>query len=163
VVEYGLRTSNVVRREFQSTGLVCTTEIPLLEATVEQSIGHDRDAAALSSARILLVEDSFFILMELESALLDAGAEAVCCRTVREALSTLDEQPVSAAVLDVQLDRETSRSVADRLARQGIPFLFYTGQLEAAPARDGWPKCKIIAKPAPRETIVAAVADLLEK
>ncbi len=128
-----------------------------------RSIGHQRCGAALSSARILLVEDSFFILMELESALLDAGAEAVCCRSVREALSTLDEQPVNAAVLDVQLDRETSESVADRLARQGIPFLFYTGQLESAPVHDDWPEYKVISKPAPREAIVAAVADLLGK
>ena len=128
-----------------------------------QSIRHERSTEALSSARILLVEDSFYILMELELALLDAGAEAVCCRTVGEALSTLDAQPVSAAVLDVQLDRETSELVAERLARQGIPFLFYTGQLETAPVHDDWPKCKVIAKPAPRETIVAAVADLLEK
>jgi DNA-binding response OmpR family regulator len=128
---------------------------------LDESTGHGGCAASLRSARILLVEDSFFILMELESALLDAGAEAVCCRTVREALSTLDAQPVSAAVLDVHLDRETSESVADRLVRQGIPFLFYTGQLEAAPVHADWPKCKVIAKPAPRETIVAAVVDLL--
>jgi DNA-binding response OmpR family regulator len=126
-----------------------------------QSTRHERPAVALSSARILLVEDSFYILMELESALLDAGAEAVCCRTVGEALSTLETQPVSAAVLDVQLDRETSEAVADRLARQGIPFLFYTGQREAAPVHDDWPNCKVISKPAPRETIVAAVVDLL--
>jgi DNA-binding response OmpR family regulator len=128
-----------------------------------RSARHERFAAALSAARILLLEDSFFILMELEAALLDAGAEAVCCRTVGEALSTLDAQPVSAAVLDVQLDRETSESVADRLAHQGIPFLFYTGQQEAAPQHDDWPNCKVISKPAPRETIVAAVVDLLER
>ena len=127
-----------------------------------QSINNER-SVALNAARVLLVEDSFFILMELESALLDAGAEAVCCRTVREALSSLDEQPVSAAVLDVQLDRETSESVADRLARQGIPFLFYTGQMEAPPMHAGWPRCRVISKPAPRELIVAAVADLLER
>jgi DNA-binding NtrC family response regulator len=117
----------------------------------------------LSSARILLVEDSFFIMMELEAALLDAGAEAVCCRTVGEALSTLEAQPVSAAVLDVQLDRETSASVAERLAHKNIPFVFYTGQLESAPMHDAWPHCRVISKPAPRETIVAAVADLLER
>lgn len=122
---------------------------------------HERLAATLHAARILLVEDSFFILMELESALLDAGAEAVCCRTVGEALSSLDKEPVSAAVLDVQLDRETSEAVAERLAKQHIPFLFYTGQLETAPMHDDWPDCKIISKPAPRETIVAAVADML--
>src|SRR5689334_9581065 len=105
---------------------------------MERSGRYERPAEALSSARVLLVEDSFFILMELESALLEAGAEAVCCRTVGEALSSLDEQPVSAAVLDVQLDRETSEAVADRLAKQDIPFLFYTGQLESAPMHDAW-------------------------
>jgi CheY-like chemotaxis protein len=130
---------------------------------MERSARHERFAAALNAARILLVEDSFFVLMELESALLDVGAEAVCCRTVGEALSTIDTQPVSAAVLDVQLDRETSEAVADRLAQRGIPFLFYTAQLEVAPMHDGWPARKVIAKPAPRETIVAAVADLLEE
>ncbi len=130
---------------------------------MERSARHDRFAAALSAARILLLEDSFFILMELEAALLDAGAEAVCCRTVGEALSTLETQPVSAAVLDVQLDRETSEAVADRLARQGIPFLFYTGQREAAPVHDDWRNYKVLSKPAPRETIIAAVVDLLER
>jgi DNA-binding response OmpR family regulator len=123
---------------------------------------HERAAAALSATRILLVEDSFFILMELEAALIDAGAEAVCCRTVGEALSSLDAQSVSAAVLDVQLDRETSASIAERLDRQGIPFLFYTGQLDGMPVHAAWPHHKVIAKPAPRETIVAAVVDLLE-
>jgi ActR/RegA family two-component response regulator len=129
---------------------------------MEQLVRHER-STALNAARILLLEDSFFILMELESALLDAGAETVCCRTVGEALATLDAQPVSAAVLDVQLDRETSESIAERLARQGIPFVFYTGQFDGVPVHDDWPKCKIIAKPAPRETIVAAVVDLLER
>jgi DNA-binding response OmpR family regulator len=130
---------------------------------VHRSINDERGRAALNATRILLVEDSFYILMELESALLDAGAEAVCCRSVGEALSTLDEQPVSAAVLDVQLDRETSEAVAERLVRQGVPFLFYTGQREAAPVHDDWPRCTIISKPAARETIVAAVVDLLER
>jgi DNA-binding response OmpR family regulator len=121
-------------------------------------------STGLGTARVLLVEDSFFILMELESALLDAGAEAVCvCRTVGEALATLDTQPVSAAVLDIQLDRETSAQVARRLSGQGTPFLFYTGQLDIAPVHREWPECRVIAKPASRETIVAAVADLLER
>lgn len=130
---------------------------------MRQSANDERRKAALNAARVLLVEDSFFILLELESALLGAGAEAVCCRSVGEALSTLDAQPVSAAVLDFQLDRETSEAVAERLVRQGVPFLFYTGQREAPPVHNDWPQCRIISKPAPRETIVAAVADLLAK
>jgi hypothetical protein len=41
--------------------------------------------------------------------------------------------------------------------------VFYTGQLDAPPVHDEWPRYKVISKPAPRETIVAAVADLLER
>jgi DNA-binding NtrC family response regulator len=120
--------------------------------------------AALSAARILVVEDSFFILMELESALLEAGAEAVwTCRTVREALSTLDGETVGAAILDVQLDRETSAAVARQLERQGVPFLFYTGQFDIAPVQTEWPDCRVISKPASRQAIVDAVTDLLER
>jgi DNA-binding response OmpR family regulator len=121
-------------------------------------------SAALSAARILVVEDSFFILMEIESALLDAGAEVVwTCRTVREALSTLDGESVAAAILDVQLDRETSAAVARQLDRQGVPFLFYTGQLDIAPVQTEWPECRVISKPASRQAIVDAVTDLLER
>ena len=54
------------------------------------------------------------------------------------------------------------RDLADRLAQRGIPFVFYTGQLEPAPQHEGWPQYKVISKPAPRETIVAAVVDMLE-
>jgi DNA-binding NtrC family response regulator len=130
---------------------------------VEESVKFD-GPAALSAARILVVEDSFFILMELESALLDAGAEAVwTCRTVREALSTLDGETVAAAILDVQLDRETSAAVARRLDRQGVPFFFYTGQLDIAPVQREWPECRVISKPASRQAIVNAVSDLLER
>jgi DNA-binding NtrC family response regulator len=130
---------------------------------VEESVKSD-GPVALSAARILVVEDSFFILMELESALLDAGAEAVwTCRTVREALSTLDGQAVAAAILDVQLDRETSAAVARRLDRQGVPFFFYTGQIDIAPVQTEWPECKVISKPASRQAIVDVVTDLLAR
>ena len=130
---------------------------------MEQTVKLDRPAA-LSAARILVVEDSFFILMEIESALLDAGAEAVwTCRTVREALTTLDGETIAAAILDIQLDRETSAAVARRLGQQGVPFLFYTGQLEIAPVRTEWPGCRVISKPASRQVLVAAVSDLLAR
>jgi DNA-binding response OmpR family regulator len=118
--------------------------------------------APFAAACILVVEDSIFILMELEAALHDAGVPAVCaCRTVHEALSTLEKQPISAAILDVQLDRETSGPVAQRLAERGVPFFFYTGAVEDGPVRREWPECKVVTKPAARHTIVQTVAELL--
>jgi len=116
----------------------------------------------LRAAYILLVEDSFLILMELESALTDAGAQGVCsCRTVGEAMHALDEQDVSAAILDIQLDRETSAPVARELAQRGVPFFFYTGQLDTRAVHDEWPDRMIVSKPAERRTIVDLVSDML--
>ena len=124
--------------------------------------GLARDHDALRSAHILVVEDSFLILMELESILLDAGAEAVwTCRGVSEALRVLAEQDVDAAILDLQLERETSVPVARALAQRGVPFFFYTGQLDAGGVRAEWPGCFLVSKPAEPQKIVATMASLV--
>lgn len=123
----------------------------------------DHDApGALRTAHILVVEDSFLILMELESILLDAGAEAVwTCRSVTEALRALAEQDVDAAMLDLQLDRELSVPVARALAQRGVPFFFYTGQLDTRAVRAEWPDCLVVSKPAEPRKIVATMAGLI--
>jgi DNA-binding response OmpR family regulator len=123
----------------------------------------DHDApGALRTAHILVLEDSFLILMELESVLLDAGAEAVwTCRNVTEALRALAEQDVDAAMLDLQLQREVSVPVARALTQRGVPFFFYTGQLDTGAVRAEWPDCLIVSKPAEPRKIVATMAGLI--
>jgi hypothetical protein len=49
------------------------------------------------------------------------------CVTVAKALQVLNENPVSGAILDVLLVRETSFPIARLLMQRGIPFLFLTG------------------------------------
>ena len=123
----------------------------------------DRDApGALQAAHILVVEDSLLILMELESVLLDAGAEAVwTCRSVTEALRVLAEQDVDAAILDLQLDRETSVPVARALTQRGVPFFFYSEQRDAGEVRAQWPGCFVVSKPAESQKLVATMASLI--
>jgi hypothetical protein len=58
----------------------------------------------------------------------------------------------------MRLGRETVAPVARRLARRGIPFVFYTGP---AAMRAEWPDCTIVPKPSQPRAIVKAVADLL--
>ncbi len=117
---------------------------------------------ALDGARVLVVEDNFLISADLESTLADAGAEIVGpCRTAGDAVATLDGHAVSVAILDFQLVGHTSMSVVRQLVRRHIPFLFYTGQLDAEKIEAEWPGCRIISKPAPLQTIVTAVAQLL--
>ncbi len=127
-----------------------------------EPLGRVDRSPALDGASVLLVEDDFLILTELSSGLSDAGAEIVGpCRTPQAALEVLDSRPVTAAILDLQLaGGRSSVPVGRELARRGIPFLFYTGQL-ANPIRAEWPGCEVISKPAPLGAIMRAVAQLL--
>ena len=118
--------------------------------------------SALHGARVLVVEDDFIISMELQSVLTEAGAViAGACRTVKEALALVDDDDLALAILDIRLGKDTIAPVARQLTRRGIPFVFYTGQVETDPIRAEWPDCRIVPKPAQPRTIVAAMADLL--
>jgi DNA-binding LytR/AlgR family response regulator len=117
---------------------------------------------SLSGAPVLIVEDDFLILMELERILSEAGAEiAGTCRTVREALARIEKGGIAAAVLDMRIGSESIAPVARLLMRHGVPFVFYTGQIETDPVRAEWRGCHFVAKPSQPRTIVKAVADLL--
>jgi DNA-binding NtrC family response regulator len=124
----------------------------------------ERDGTpALNGARVLVVEDDFIILVELESILIDAGAQiAGLCRTVKDALAVIDHDGLAAAILDVRLGRETVAPVAQELSKRGIPFFFYTGQADMDSIRMEWPECKIVSKPAHSCDILAAFADMLK-
>ena len=133
---------------------------------MHSSTRHDSwtgPSGALQCARVLVVEDDFLILVELEAILSEAGAEiAGGCRTVKDALAFAEEDGIAAAVLDVRLGRETVAPVARMLARRGVPFVFYTGQVDTAAMLAEWPDCTIVPKPSQARAIIKAVADLLQ-
>ena len=118
----------------------------------------------MNGSRILIVEDDFFIRIDLESILREAGAEVIgpCCG-IADALAALTDGKVTAAILDVRLGCETVAPVARELTKKGTPFVFYSGQLGADPTLAEWPNCRILTKPALPKMIVAVVADLLER
>jgi DNA-binding NtrC family response regulator len=116
----------------------------------------------LQGVRILVVEDDFLMLMELEAILSEAGAEiAAGCQTVKDALASAEENGLAAAVLDVQVGRETVAPVARELAGRGVPFVFYTGQGDTDAMLAEWPGCRVVPKPSQARAIIKAVADLL--
>ena len=68
------------------------------------------------------------VLMNIESALADLGcADISVAATVDEALALVETKPFDLAMLDVNLDGDSSRRVADALALRSIPFVFSTG------------------------------------
>jgi DNA-binding NarL/FixJ family response regulator len=117
---------------------------------------------ALKGSCILVVEDDFLVLSELEALLCDAGADyVISCRTVEEAVAMLDGCVPAVAILDVRVGRDSIAPVTRRLARQGIPFLFYTGQTGEDQMLAEWRGRPLLSKPAPAHRIVSAVTDLM--
>jgi len=122
------------------------------------------DESILQGAYVLVVEDDFLISMELTSVLTAAGAEVVGpSRTVADALTLVDENEVTVAILDVRLGGDTVAPVARGLTERKIPFVFYTGQVHNDPIWHEWPASQVISKPAPASSLIQAVAALVNK
>lgn len=79
-------------------------------------------------ADVLIVEDDPIIAIDFEDRLLGFGVTGV--RTVGSVVQALDaiaKRAPDFALLDVELIRETSFAIAERLLALKIPFVFVTG------------------------------------
>jgi CheY-like chemotaxis protein len=78
--------------------------------------------------RVLIVEDDVMIRMLIEDMLGDLGfAVAAEASKVHEALAAVNSTAFDVAILDVNLNGETTGPVAEALAARGTPFVFATG------------------------------------
>jgi len=86
----------------------------------------------LAGRRILVVEDEVMISMLIEDMLDELGCvvAAVAARQAT-ALEFLVSERIDAAILDLNLNGDTSFGVAAALAAREIPFLFSTGYGDA--------------------------------
>ncbi|MBN4097828.1 MULTISPECIES: response regulator [unclassified Methylobacterium] len=84
---------------------------------------------ALAGRRVLLVEDDYFIAVDLKSGFEEGGAQVLGpVASVGEALALIaGTTEIDAAVLDINLQDELVYPVADALHARGVPFLFATG------------------------------------
>lgn len=78
--------------------------------------------------RILAVEDDYFLADDLRGDLESHGATVIGpVSSVNEALALIESGRVDAAILDIELDAETSYPVAFVLDERNVPFVFVTG------------------------------------
>ena len=121
-------------------------------------------SGSLGGARVLVVDDEFLIAAQLQCDLTEAGAEVIGpSHTLQDALALAEREHLTAAILDIQLGRDSVGPVAQRLTDRGIPFVFYTGQVHTDPIRTRWPNSKVISKPAIAANLIAAIASVLKK
>jgi CheY-like chemotaxis protein len=118
-------------------------------------------ASPLRGARILIVEDEYYLADDLAAALAGAGAEVLGpAATLEEAQSYVRDAQFDCAILDMNLRGDMAFPVADRLHEAGIPFLIATGYNSASlPERfAGVPR---VEKPSDSGKIIEAIPRLL--
>lgn len=128
------------------------------EEAAGASVGMPEPAAgSVQDLRILIVEDSVLLAVELEAGLIEAGADVVGVAVeLDEALEFLDRE-FDAAVLDVNLNGRLVTPLAESLRARKIPFVFATGYGEAG-APDGF-DVPIVRKPYNVHQIVNALVE----
>lgn len=103
----------------------------------------------LNGKRVLVVEDDFIILKDLEWILRQAGAEiASLCRTVDDALAHAKTDDIAVALLDVRVGQDDVSPLVRTLAQRRTPLVFYTGQAVSDFLKPEWPASRIVSKPA---------------
>jgi DNA-binding response OmpR family regulator len=82
----------------------------------------------LNGARILLVEDEYYIADDVQRVLSGAGAEILGpFSSLSKAHSAIDAGGFDCAVIDLNLHGESAIPIADRLADAGKSFAIATG------------------------------------
>lgn len=115
----------------------------------------------LSGRRVLVVEDELLVLMMIEDMLADLGCESVtAAATVDKALALIDAQLFDAAMLDMNLNGNSSHSVAEALVARGVPFVYSTGNI-GREMRDGGHDQPVLKKPFQYEELVEILTRLL--
>ncbi|WP_045319923.1 response regulator [Limimaricola cinnabarinus] len=99
------------------------------------------NGVALNGLRVLVVEDEMLVCMDLMDMLSELGCIVVGpAARVQQALRIVEGEPIDLAMLDINLGRETSYPIAERLAALGIPYFFSTGYSVVEPAFENKPR-----------------------
>jgi DNA-binding response OmpR family regulator len=119
------------------------------------------DNSPLDGLTVLVVEDDLLLAMDLEAALVEAGAIVVdVCRTLDDAMMRGEADDFAVAVLDFSLGPDPVTPFARRLARRGIPFILHTGMLCGEPSLLEWKDYPVLEKPASSHRLVSALKSM---
>lgn len=107
----------------------------------------------LKGVRVLLVEDQMIVAMQIEDILQAAGCKVVGpVGTLEAAIAMARDEPLDAAVLDVNLDGDKVYPAAEELHSRGIPFILATGYGEQT-LPEKWRYRPRLSKPFRREQL----------
>jgi DNA-binding NtrC family response regulator len=109
-------------------------------------------------ADVLIVEDDPIIAIDFEDRLMGFGVARIrTVASVARALDAIAERAPDFALLDVELVREKSFAIAERLVVLEIPFVFVTGYGAEASIPGEFAKRPRLQKPCASDVLEAAL------
>jgi len=141
-----------------------TADASIFEGGKRASPGGAKDAQTTASSRpsILLVEDEALVGIEMQISLEEAGYDvAGPAASVRQALNILEKKKCDIAILDINLGRENSIPIAEKLQEKNIPFIVVSGYSEGQQPEifSGYPS---LSKPVPMSRLLRLIETGLE-
>lgn len=159
-------------QDFAREGLVCTIAIPQ-EQILPLPDRHDeagpvparparRGVPSSRRRRILVVEDSALVAMDVESVVTDLGWEVVGpASRLKQARDLAESETLDGAILDVDLDGSPVFPVAEILQRRGVPFIFATGYDAVSVLPPKFHKVPTVQKPFDTASLVSAIRSVV--
>jgi PAS domain S-box-containing protein len=152
--------------DFAPTGLVWRIDCPAAGVIVSNASSaapsnltavKEKLVQAPGRRRVLVVEDEPLIAMEIVAILSDAGFTVVGpAGSVAQALAVIERSGCEAAVLDINLGKETAEPIARVLSARATPFVTISGySREQQPA--AFRNAPLVSKPVRPERLVAEI------
>jgi len=131
----GYELNGAVRLEFRPGGVSCEVAVPaeeiargLAAAKPAPPPADERPPPAVAGRRVLVVEDSALVALEVVEAVTRLGWRVVGpAKRLGEALALARTEPLDGAVLDINLNGDFVYPVAEVLQNRGVPFVFASG------------------------------------
>lgn len=112
----------------------------------------------LRGKRVLVVEDEFLILLDIQGILEAAGARVLAVSRVEDALKAIETaDEFDAGVLDLKLEKDSSTPIAEKLAAINVPFVFLTGAPDDAELAHEFKSTPVVGKPFDSAALLAAL------
>lgn len=116
-------------------------------------------AVDLGGTKILIVEDEFYLAMDISEEIEQAGGTVLGpCRDIAASMIQLEAGP-DVAVVDINLGEGPSFEIARALEERGVPFVFLTGY-DAATIPPEFAHVESVNKPADAARVIDVIARL---
>lgn len=170
---FSIETGGISVLAFNPAGVECSITIPasgLVQTSKARSAGVETgpetesvaQAPKTQARRILVVEDSALVVMDIETAIENLGWEVVGpAYRLADALRLATDADFDAALVDINLNGEMSWGVAAILQDRELPFIFTTGYdaTTVMPAR--FARQPVVNKPFSDKDIARALRNIL--